>query len=61
MLLLRNFKQANDKPREVTDNKYDDNKRADLGQHHLAGLLEINKRFYLTKLLPLIPDHITNS
>ena len=61
VFLLRNFEQANNKPREVTDNEDDDNYGADLGQHHLAGIININERFYTTKILPLIPDQITNS
>ena len=62
VFLLRNFEQANNKSREVTDNEDDDNYGADLGQHHLAGFLDINERFNLIYLiLPLIPDQITNS
>ena len=41
VFLLRNFEQANNKPREVTDNEDDDNYGADLGQHHLAESLDI--------------------
>ena len=39
--LLRNLKQANKKPREVTNNEDDDNYGADLGQHHLAEFIDI--------------------
>ena len=50
--LLGNFKQTNDKPGEVTDNEDDDNDGADLGQHHLAGIMDIKNNiirstFYL--------------
>ena len=41
VFLLRNLKQANNKPREVRDNEDDDNYGADLGRHHLAELLDI--------------------
>jgi hypothetical protein len=44
-----NFKQANAKPGEVTDDEDDDNHGADIGQHDLTGSPEEQHTLFFIK------------